>query len=152
MLYEGSWSKKLCVFHTELHSKRHSKRHSLGTYPPPITEPHSKNHSKGAKIPQFHSKYYKFKMCIGLSSEDTCRFGHEFKRKLYRETDFSLTGSLCEKSVWLVFSAWPSRAHSCLGSNSRILLFLRVTLLPDHLRTHPYPTPVFDGEDNCYLK
>ena len=29
-------------------------------------EPHSKNHSKGAKIPQFYSKYSEFIICIGL--------------------------------------------------------------------------------------
>ena len=27
-----------------------------------FVEPHSKNHSKEAKIPQFHSKYSKFRM------------------------------------------------------------------------------------------
>ena len=32
-----------------------------------IFEPHSKNHSKGAKIPQIHSKYSEFRMCISLS-------------------------------------------------------------------------------------
>ena len=70
-----SWSEKLRVFHAELHSKMHSKRHSLGTYLPSTTEPHSKKHSKGAKEPQIHSKYYKFRMCIGLPepAKENCR-------------------------------------------------------------------------------
>ena len=38
----------------------------LGRFRFRFFEPHSKKHSKGAKIPQFHSKYFKFKMCIGL--------------------------------------------------------------------------------------
>ena len=42
------------VFHTELHSKRHSKRHSLGTYPPPTTEPHSKFFSIVQITPWLH--------------------------------------------------------------------------------------------------
>ena len=35
-----------------------------------FVEPHSKNHSKGAKIPQFHSKCFKFRMYQGLDQRD----------------------------------------------------------------------------------
>ena len=34
-----------------------------------LFEPHSKNHSKGAKIPQIHSKYSKFRMCTSLITQ-----------------------------------------------------------------------------------
>ena len=65
---QGRDRKELRVFNTELRSKTHS----LDTYPPPTTEPHSNNHSKGVKIPQAHSKCFKFRMRTSLCHLEHC--------------------------------------------------------------------------------
>ena len=54
-----------------------------------FVEPHYKNHSKGAKIPQFHSKYYKFRMYQGLNyrgAQPGSKVGSYLDRQLKHST------------------------------------------------------------------